>query len=107
MPGFAAVPIADTRRADIERGNIGRLHAVLLTVAALDAQQLHAAEACTFLQADGAFWRRVLSGAGTLGDKLSAFRALAEDARLASELIASTAFDPPPVGLRCARCSRR
>ena len=94
MPGFAAVTIADTRRADIERGNLGRVHAVLLTVAALDAQQLHAAEACTFLQADGAFWRRVLSGAGTLGDKLSAFRALAEDARLASELIASAAFDP-------------
>jgi hypothetical protein len=98
LPGFAAVPIADTRRADIERRNLGRVHAVLLTVAALDAQQLHAPEACTFLQADGAFWRRVLSGAGTLGDKLSAFRALAEDARLASELIASKAFDAGACG---------
>ena len=74
------------------------MHAVLLTVAALDAQQQHAAEACSFLQADGAFWRRMLSGAGTLGDKLSAFRALAEDARLASELIASKAFDAPSCG---------
>jgi hypothetical protein len=98
MPEFAAVPIADTRRADIERRNLGRVHAVLLTVAALDAQQRHAVEACTFLQADGAFWRRVLSGAGTLGDKLSAFRALAEDVRLASELIASTAFDAAACG---------
>jgi hypothetical protein len=98
LPGFAAVPIADKRRADIERSNLGRVHAVLLTVAALDAQQLHAAEACGFLQADGAFWRRMLSGAGTLGDKLSAFRALAEDARLASELIASTAFDAAACG---------
>jgi len=93
MPGFAAVPIADKRRAGIGRSTVGRVHAVLLTVAALDAQETHAAEACGFLQADGAFWRRVLSGAGTLGDRLSAFRALAEDARLASELIASTAFD--------------
>jgi hypothetical protein len=98
LPGFAAVPIADKRRANIERSNLGRVHAVLLTVAALDAQQQHAAEACSFLQADGAFWRRMLSGAGTLGDKLSAFRALAEDARLASELIASTAFDATSCG---------
>jgi hypothetical protein len=98
MQGFAAVPIADKRRADIERSNLGRVHAVLLTVAALDAQQLLAAEACSFLEADGAFWRRMLSGAGTLGDKLSAFRALAEDARLASELIASTAFDAAACG---------
>ncbi|HEX4524417.1 MAG TPA: hypothetical protein VH704_12925 [Casimicrobiaceae bacterium] len=98
MPGFAAVPIADARRAGIERRNFGRLHAVLLTVAALDAQQLHAGEACAFLRADGAFWRRVLSGAGTLGDKLTAFRALAEDVRLASELIASKAFDAVPCG---------
>jgi hypothetical protein len=98
MPGFAAVPIADTRRAGIERRNLGRVHAMLLTVAALDAQQLHAAEACAFLQADGAFWRRVLSGAGTLGDKLSAFRALGEDARLASELIAAKAFDAATCG---------
>ena len=98
LPGFAAVPIADKRRADIERSNLGRVHAVLLTVAALNAQQQHAAEACGFLQADGAFWRRMLSGAGTLGDKLSAFRALAEDARLASELIASKAFDAASCG---------
>jgi hypothetical protein len=98
LPGFAAVPIADKRRADIERSNLGRVHAVLLTVAALDAQQQHAAEACSFLQADSAFWRRMLSGAGTLGDKLSAFRALAEDARLASELIASKAFDAASCG---------
>jgi hypothetical protein len=40
----------------------------------------------------------MLSGAGTLGDKLSAFRALAEDARLASELIASKAFDAASCG---------
>jgi hypothetical protein len=93
LPGFAAVAIADKRRADIERSNLGRVHAVLLTVAALDAQQGHAAEACSFLQDDGDFWRRVLSGAATLGDKLSAFRALAENARLASELVASPAFD--------------
>ena len=93
LPGFAAVAIADKGRADIERGNLGRVHAVLLTVAALDAQQAHAAEACSFLQADGDFWRRVLSGAATLGDKLSAFRALAENARLASELVASPVFD--------------
>ena len=93
LPGFAAVAIADKRRADIERGNLGRVHTVLLTVAALDAQQAHAAEACSFLQDDGDFWRRVLSGAATLGDKLSAFRALAENARLASELVASPAFD--------------
>ncbi len=98
MPGFAAVPIADKRRADIEHRYLGRVHAVLLTVAALDAQQENADEACAFLQADGAFWRRVLSGAGTLGDKLSAFRALAEDARLASELIASKAFDAAACG---------
>jgi hypothetical protein len=98
LPGFAAIPIADKRRADIERGTLGRVHAVLLTVAALDAQELHAAEACGFLQADGAFWRRMLSGAGTLGDRLSAFRALAEDARLASELIASNAFDTASCG---------
>jgi hypothetical protein len=98
MPGFAAVPIADTRRADIERSNLSRVHAVLLTVAALDAQEMHAAEACGFLQADGAFWRRMLSGAGTLGDKLSAFRALAEDARLASEMIGSKAFDGADCG---------
>ncbi|HEX3632853.1 MAG TPA: hypothetical protein VHZ01_10130, partial [Casimicrobiaceae bacterium] len=98
MPGYASVPIADTRRADIERNNLGRVHAVLLTVAALDAQDLHAADACGFLQADGSFWRRVLSGAGHLGDKLSAFRALAEDARLASELIASASFDGAACG---------
>ena len=98
MPGFAAVPIADGRRAGTERDNLGRVHAVLLTAAALDAQQLHAADACAFLQADGAFWRRMLSGAGTLGDKLSAFRALAGDARLASELIASTSFDAAVCG---------
>jgi hypothetical protein len=93
LPGFAVVAIADKRRADIERGNLGRVHTVLLTVAALDAQQGHAAEACSFLQADGDFWRRVLSGAASLGDKLSAFRALAENARLASEFVASPAFD--------------
>jgi hypothetical protein len=98
LPGFAAVPIADTRRADIERSTLGRVHAVMLTVAALDAQEQRAAEACAFLQSDGAFWRRMLSGGGTLGDKLSAFRALAEDARLASELIASTAFDAAACG---------
>jgi hypothetical protein len=98
LPGFSSVPVADRRRADIERSTLGRVHVVLLTVAALDAQQLHAAEACGFLQADGAFWRRILSGAGTLGDKLSALRALAEDARLASELIASTAFDAAACG---------
>jgi hypothetical protein len=98
MPGFVAVPIADKRRADIERSNLDRVHAALLTVAALDAQQLHAAEACAFLQEDGAFWRRVLAGAGTLSDKLSAFRALAEDARLASELIAAKAFDAAACG---------
>ena len=98
LPGFAAVPVADKRRAGIERSTLGRVHAALLTVAALDAQQQHAAEACDFLQADGAFWRRMLSGAGTLGDKLSAFRALAEDARLASEVIASTAFDAAVCG---------
>jgi len=98
MPGFAAVPIADKRRADVERRNLGRVHAMSLTVAALDAQQLHAADACAFLQADGGFWRRVLSGAGTLGDKLSALRALAEDARLASELTAAKAFDGAACG---------
>jgi hypothetical protein len=98
MPGFAAVSIADKRRADIERRNLGRVHAMLLMVAALDAQQLHAAEACAFLQEDGAFWRRVLAGAGTLGDKLSAFRALAEDTRLASELIAAKTFDAAACG---------
>jgi hypothetical protein len=98
LPGFAAIAIADKHRADIERSNLGRVHAVLLTVAALDAQQLRAAEACGFLQADGAFWRRMLSGAGSLGDKLSAFRALAEDARLASELIASNVFDAASCG---------
>jgi hypothetical protein len=93
LPRFAAVPIADQQRADIERRNLGRVHAVLLTVAALDSQQGRAADACSFLQTDGAFWRRVLSGAGTLGDKLGAFRWLSEDARLASEFIASPAFD--------------
>ncbi len=92
LPGFAAVPIAEQRRADLERSNLGRVHALLLTGAALDAQQGRATEACDFLESDGAFWRRVLSGSGTLGDKLSAFRALGEDARLASEIIASTAF---------------
>jgi len=102
LPAFAAVAIADKRRADIERSNLDRVHAVLLTVAALDAQQGNAAEACSFLQDDGAFWRRVLSGAGTLGDKLSAFRALAENARLASELIASPGFD----GAACATSLR-
>ena len=94
LPRFAAVSIADQQRADIERRNLGRVHAVLLTVAALDSQEGRAADACSFLQADGAFWRRVLSGAGTLGDKLAAFRWLSEDARLGSEFIASPAFDP-------------
>ena len=94
LPGFAAVPIADQRRADSERSNLGRVHALLLTAAALDAQQGRAAEACDFLESDGAFWRRVLSGSGTLGDKLSGFRALGEDARLGSEIIASPAFEP-------------
>jgi hypothetical protein len=40
----------------------------------------------------------MLSGAGTLGDKLSALRALGEDARLASEVIASAAFDAAACG---------
>ena len=93
LPGFAAVPIADQWRADVERSNLGRVHAILMTGAALDAQQQRATAACGFLESDGAFWRRMLSGTGTLGDKLSAFRALGEDARLASELIASPLFD--------------
>jgi hypothetical protein len=98
LPGFAVVPIADKERADFARSNLKRVHAVLLTVGALDAQQGRAAEACSGLQADSAFWRRVLSGASTLSDKLTAFRALSEDARLASELIASAAFDPAACG---------
>jgi hypothetical protein len=98
LPGFAAVRLADSRRPDIERSNLGHIHALLLTSAALGAQQGHAAEACSFLESDGAFWRRMLSGSATLGDKLSAFRALGEDARLASELIASPAFDPATCG---------
>jgi hypothetical protein len=98
LPGFAVVPIEDKQRADLARSNLGRVHAMLLTAAALDAQEAHAAEACSSLQADGAFWRRVLSGASTLSDKLTAFRALSEDARLASELIASATFDPAACG---------
>lgn len=98
LPEFAAVSIADQRRSDIERSNLGHLHAVLLTAAALDVQQRRAAESCRFLESDGTFWRRMLSGAGTLGDKLSAFRALGEDARLASEFIASPAFDAAACG---------
>jgi hypothetical protein len=98
LPVFAVVPIADNGRAAIERSNLGRVHAILLTSAALDGQQGRAAAACGFLESDGAFWRRMLSGAGTLGDKLSAFRALGEDARLASELIASPVFDPASCG---------
>lgn len=98
LPGFADVPIADRRRADVAGTNLGRVHALLQTVAALDAQQGHAVDACAFLQSDGAFWRRVLTGSATLGDKLSAFRALSEDARLASELIESPGFDAAGCG---------
>lgn len=98
LPGFVAVPIADKERADLVRSSFERVHALLLTVAALDAQEAHAAEACSSLQADGAFWRRVLSGASTISDKLTAFRALSEDARLASEFVASAAFDPGACG---------
>jgi hypothetical protein len=98
LPGFAAVPIADQGRAAVERSNLGRLHAILLTSAALDGQQGRAAAACGFLASDGAFWRRMLSGAGTLGDKLSAFHGLGEDARLAAELIASPGFDAASCG---------
>ncbi len=93
LPAFASIAIADQRRADVERSNLGRVHALLLTSAALDVQERNAAHACDFLLTDGLFWRRVLSGDTALGDKLSAFRALSEDVRLASEMIASTSFD--------------
>jgi hypothetical protein len=93
LPAFAAVPIAATSRVNFEWSNLGRVHALLLSLTALDAQEGRVVEACGFLQADGAFWRRVLSGAGTLGDKLSALRGLSEDTRLASEIIASVDFE--------------
>lgn len=93
MSGFAVVPIPDTTRIDVEWNVLGRVHALLLAAAALDAQQGRLAGSCGFLRDDGEFWRRVLSGAATLGDKLSAFRALSEDARLGSEIIAASWFD--------------
>ncbi|HEY2864825.1 MAG TPA: hypothetical protein VGK37_14495 [Casimicrobiaceae bacterium] len=98
MSGFAVVPIPDTGRLAIEWSVLGRVHALLLTGAALDAQQGRAAEACGFLRDDGEFWRQVLSGAATLGDKLSAFRALSEDARLGSEIIEAVSFDAGACG---------
>ncbi|MGH8850586.1 MAG: hypothetical protein ACREYD_06300 [Casimicrobiaceae bacterium] len=93
MPVFAATVIANTRRANLERSNLVLVHALLLTQAALDAQQGSAGDACRFLRDDGAFWRRAMSGGATLGDKLSAFNAFSEDLRLGSEIIASEGFD--------------
>ena len=98
MPGFAAVPIADHGRAAIERSNLGRVHAMLLTwlrwTRNRATQPRLAASSRPTARSGGA----MLSGAGTLGDKLSAFRALGEDVRLASELIASPVFDAASCG---------
>ena len=93
MPAVAAPAIADQPRADAEHSKVDRIHALLLTQAALDSQRGRAADACGFLRADGLFWRHAMSGGRTLGDKLSAFRAFSEDLRLASEIIASAGFD--------------
>lgn len=93
MPVFAAAPIADTHRADVARGELGHVRALLLTQAVLAAQSGRVGEACDFLKADGGFWRRALSGGGALGDRMFAFRALSEDLRSASELIAWSGFD--------------
>ncbi|MGH8713860.1 MAG: hypothetical protein ACREYB_07625 [Casimicrobiaceae bacterium] len=94
LPAFASIAIADKDRANAERSNLEQIHALLLTNAALSAQQRNATDACDFLLADGSFWRRVLSSGGTaLADKLLAFRALSEDVRLGSEMIAAAAFD--------------
>ena len=110
MPIFVTAPIADQRRADAARSEAGLVHALLLTSTMQGAQSGRLSEACAALGVDGVFWRRALTGSGTLGDRIGALRALSEDVRSASELIAWAGFDAaacaPALGPLLAPLSR-
>ncbi|HKW79917.1 MAG TPA: hypothetical protein VJQ49_02810 [Casimicrobiaceae bacterium] len=110
MPVFVSAPIADQHRADAARSEVGLVHALLLTGTMLDAQSGRLSAACAALGADGVLWRRALAGSATLGDKMGALRALSEDLRSVSELVAWPGFDAaacaPALGPLLAPLSR-